>query len=113
MLTGKLPYGKPLSKRAQKRLRYPGQTGQPRIPSRVDATLEKALQLNPALRYEHMSELMADLATKPNPDLIKRKPLLERNPIKFWRELAIGLLILNLMLLYLYQRCRFHHFYLH
>ena len=101
MLTGKLPYGKPLSKRALKRVRYiPARQINPAIPAWVDATLEKALQLNPALRYEHMSELMADLA-KPNPNLIRpEQPLLERNPIAFWRGLAIGLLVLNMMLLY-------------
>jgi len=101
MLTGKLPYGKPLSKRALKRVRYiPARQINPALPIWVDAALEKAVQLNPALRYERMSELISDLA-KPNPDLVKKEqPLLERNPVGFWRGLAIGLLILNLILLY-------------
>ena len=102
MLTGKLPYGKPLSKRALKQVRYiPARQINPSIPVWVDAALEKAVQLNPALRYEHMSELMADLA-KPNSELIKNEqPLLQRNPVGFWRGLAIALLILNMILLYL------------
>lgn len=102
MLTGKLPYGKPLSKRALKQVRYiPASQVNSTIPAWVDAALEKAVQLNPVLRYEHMSELVTDLA-KPNSQLIKKEqPLLERNPLGFWRGLAIGLLILNLILLYL------------
>jgi len=101
MLTGKLPYGKPLSKRALKRVRYiPAKQINPAIPAWVDAALEKAVQINPVLRYEHMSELVSDLAT-PNPNLVKKEqPLLERNPVGFWRGLAIGLLIINIILLY-------------
>ncbi len=102
MLTGKLPYGKPLSKRALKQVRYiPASQINPTIPSWVDAALEKAVQLNPAFRYERMSELVSDLA-KPNPGLVKKEqPLLERNPVGFWRGLAISSLVLNLILLYL------------
>ena len=101
MLTGKLPYGKPLSKRALKRVRYiPARQINPAIPIWLDAALEKAVQFNPALRYEHMSELVADLS-KANQGLVKQEqPLLERNPIGFWRGVAIGLLVLNMILLY-------------
>lgn len=103
MLTGKLPYGKPLSKRGLKRVHYiPAKQVNAAIPAWVDAALEKAVRLNPASRYERMSELVADLS-KPNPELIKKgRPLLERNPIAFWRSLALILLFLNLMLTYLW-----------
>ena len=102
MLTGKLPYGKPLSERAIKRVRYiPAKQINSAIPAWVDAALEKAVQLNPASRYERMSELVSDLS-KPNSTLLKKEqPLLERNPIAFWRGFAIGLLILNFILIYL------------
>ncbi len=108
MLTGKLPYGKPLSKRTLKQVRYiPARQVNPAIPVWVDAALEKAVQLNPALRYERMSELVSDL-TKPNPDLVKKElPLMERNPVGFWRGLATGLLVLNFILLYLIADAKF------
>ena len=102
MLTGKLPYGGPLSARAIKRVRYvPARQINPDVPAWIDGALEKATQLNPALRYRALSEFLADLST-PNNDLIKdAQPLMERNPIAFWRGLAISLLILNLYLLFL------------
>lgn len=103
MLTGKLPYGKPLSERGLKRARYiPARQINPAIPPWVDAAIEKAVQLNPASRYERMSELVADLS-KPNPELLKgEQPLLERNPIAFWRGLALILLLLSLILTHLW-----------
>ncbi len=101
MLTGNLPYGKPLSKRVLKKVRYiPAKQVNPAVPSWVDSALEKAVQLNSNNRYERMSELVCDLS-KPNPGLVKQEqPLLERNPIAFWRGLAITLLAVNLILLY-------------
>ena len=102
MLTGKLPYGSPLSARAIKRVRYiPARQINPDVPVWIDGALEKATQLNPAFRYRALSEFLADLST-PNNALIKdAQPLMERNPIAFWRGLAIGLFILNLYLLFL------------
>jgi len=103
VLTGKLPYGKPLSKRILRRVHYiPARQINPAIPAWVDAALEKATQLNPNSRYDLMSEFVSDLA-RPNPALAKnQQPLLERNPIGFWRGLSVLLLLLNLLLLYLY-----------
>ncbi len=102
MLTGKLPYGGPLSARAIKRVRYtPAQYINPEVPAWIDGTLEKATQLNPTLRYQAMSEFIADLS-KPNPDVIKHeKPLMERNPVGFWRGLTIIMFAINFILLYL------------
>ena len=102
MLTGALPYGGPLSARAIKRVRYiPARQLNPEIPAWIDGALEKATQLNPTLRYHALSEFLTDLST-PNNDLIKdTQPLMERNPIAFWRGLAIGLFMLNLYLLFL------------
>jgi len=58
-------------------------------------TLEELLKLAPA-------ELESDLR-KPNPSYLKEKqlPLLERNPLGFWRSLSTLLLLANLVLLYL------------
>jgi serine/threonine protein kinase len=105
MLTGKLPYGGPLNARSLRRAEYiPARHINPEIPAWVDGALEKAVQLNPAQRYEVMSEFITDLAT-PNPSLIKEgQPLLQRNPIAFWRGLTIFMLLINLLLLYLISR---------
>ncbi len=100
MLTGKLPYGRPLSAKHIKRARYvPARQVNPLVPAWVDGALEKALQLAPQHRYAHMSEFIADL-TSPNPELMKKQPLLESNPVGFWRGLTIILSLLNMLLMY-------------
>ncbi len=102
MLTGKLPYGGPLSPRAIKRVRYvPAQQVNAEVPAWIDGALEKSTQLNPKLRHAVMSEFITDLS-KPNPVLVKEaQPLMERNPVAFWRSIAILMLLINLVLLYL------------
>jgi len=102
MLTGKLPYGRPLSRRNLNKLKYiPLRQYNPEIPAWIDGAVEKAVQIKPRLRYEAKSEFLTDLF-KPNMALIKqRQPLIEKNPIAFWRMLALISLISNLLLLYL------------
>lgn len=102
MLTGRLPYGGPLDARALRHAEYiPARHLPPHIPAWIDGALEKAVQINPAQRYEVMSEFIADLST-PNPALIKEgQPLLQRNPMAFWRGAAVLLLAMNLLLIYL------------
>ena len=77
----------------------------PEVPAWVDGALEKALHPDPARRYETLSEFIYDLA-HPNLKFIKKEsaPLLERNPVGFWRAAAILLLVLNLVLVYLLSR---------
>ena len=71
------------------------------VPIWMDGALEKAVHPNPDKRYERFSELLRDLS-KPNPNLMKpHAPLLERNPVEFWRGLSIILLLLNFLCLYL------------
>lgn len=56
----------------------------------VDAAWEKATRPNPEKRYEVLSEFIADL-TCLNGDLLttqSQRPLLERNPLAFWKWLA-------------------------
>ncbi len=102
MLTGALPYGGPLSKRKLKRAKYiSARQHNSDLPAWVDGALEKATQINPKQRYELMSEFIADLS-KPNPALIKKnQPLLEKDPLAFWRFIATVSLIVNLVLFYL------------
>lgn len=105
MLTGKLPYGSPLSARSLNRVSYnSARYINPDLPAWIDGALEKAVQLNPAHRYAVMSEFITDLAT-PNPTLIREgQPLLQRNPIAFWRGLTIILFVINLILLFILSR---------
>jgi len=62
------------------------------IPIWVDGAIEKSVHPNPEKRYDYLSELLNDLC-KPNPSLMKtHASLIERNPIAFWKGLAILLL---------------------
>jgi serine/threonine protein phosphatase PrpC len=110
LFTGKLPYGNALEKsighRALARLQYqPSYQHNPMIPVWMDGALEKAVRPDPQQRYAHLSEFVHDLS-HPNPAFMNKaaRPLLERNPLGFWRGLAIALALLNLILIYLLTR---------
>jgi len=103
MLTAQLPYGGALSQRALKRISYhPAREINDKVPRWMDAALEKACRINPQRRYQLLSEFTHDLH-HPNSSLQIDgfQPLLERNPLGFWRGAALLLLICNLVLLYL------------
>ena len=72
------------------------------IPTWMDRTLRKAVHPDPEQRYDLLSEFIHDL-THPNTEFMadSRRPLLEKNPIAFWRGLVIALVILNCALVYL------------
>jgi serine/threonine protein phosphatase PrpC/predicted Ser/Thr protein kinase len=95
MLTGALPYGSAVSaattSSAQRRLRYqPAREHDPDLPGWIDAALAKAVAIDPARRYQELSEFTYDLAN-PNHDLAqgKPRPLLERGGVRFWRSVAL------------------------
>ncbi len=105
MLTGRLPYGaevaKSRTKAAQRKLQYDSVLDDHReIPAWVDSALRKALQPNPYERYEELSEYLFDLR-HPNQAFLNRTrpPLLERNPLAFWKGLSFILAIIVLLLL--------------
>lgn len=103
MLTGKLPYGKPLTLRNLQHARYiPAKQYNPDIPAWVDGALKKAVKKDPRHRYPALSEFVYDLS-HPNTHLVGTEtlPLLEKNPIAFWQGLSLILLLLNILLLYL------------
>ena len=94
MLSGKLPYGIDVSKSrtrsAQRKLRYHSVLNDDReIPAWIDAVLRKALHPDPLSRYEALSEFVYDLR-HPNPTLLSgaRSPLIERNPVLFWKVVS-------------------------
>jgi len=106
MLTGKMPYKEPmLAKDSGQRDYIPIQTYDRTIPVWVNGALRKALSNNPDKRYHHFSEFLYDLTT-PNKAFISERgqPLLERNPIQFWKGLALLLAASNLLLVILLLR---------
>ena len=106
MITGKLPYGaevaKSRTKAAQKKLRYQSLLDEHReIPAWIDAVLRKSVQADPYQRYDELSEFIYDLR-HPNAALLNQKgpPLLERNPLLFWKCLSFVLAIVVIVLLF-------------
>ena len=103
LLTGKLPYGdndKPL---AANKLKYQSaRIHNNEIQPWVDGALQKAVHPNPIKRYETMSEFLYDLSHANEKFVIKdSQPLLERNPVGFWRGTTIFFFMLSLYLTYL------------
>lgn len=93
MLTGKLPYGEISPERAsKKKFRYmSARQHNPNVPDWMDACLQKAVHPNPEKRYGLLSEFLCDFR-KPNDALLSRagsQPLLQRDPLAFWRGLAV------------------------
>ena len=108
MLTGHLPYGEISPQRASKKKFHYTSVRQynPMVPEWMDVCLQKAVNPNPEKRYALLSEFVADFS-KPNQSLLERnasQPLIERNPLAFWRGLALIQLIIILVLLYLYAK---------
>jgi eukaryotic-like serine/threonine-protein kinase len=97
MLTGHLPYGAGISSRAViKKLHYvPSNSLRKDIPNWMDAALEDALRIKPAERTEALSAFTTNLR-KPNTSLVPAasRPLIERNPVQFWKVLSFLLFVL-------------------
>lgn len=105
MLSGQLPYGTEVAKAhnkvAQRKLNYHSLlNGKINIPYWVDDTIKKAVHPEPLRRYQQLSEFLYDLRY-PNPKFIyqSRPPLLERNPVTFWKGLSLVLVVIILMML--------------
>lgn len=105
MLTSKLPYGAEVAKcktnAAQNKLMYDSMRYENReIPAWVDDAIRKAVHPNPYKRYEALSEFIFDLR-HPNQAFLNktRPPLLERNPVAFWKGVSFILTIIIVVLL--------------
>ena len=105
MLSGKVPYGtqvaKCRTKVAQNKLRYESVLDDQReTPAWVDDVLKKALHPNPYKRYEELTEFVYDLH-QPNKEFLNktRPPLMERNPVVFWKSVSFILTVIVLILL--------------
>lgn len=102
MLTGHLPYGKEMSAKNIKRVRYISiKHYNPEIPIWVDKAVEKAVSINPENRFSILSEFTYAL-NKPDSSLINNDfvPLIKRNPIRTWQLISMALAIINILLIY-------------
>jgi serine/threonine protein kinase len=69
------------------------------VPVWMDRAIQKAVRKNPERRYDSFSEFEHDLYN-PNPEFMKAGvPLIERNPIGFWKGLAVISILLNVILI--------------
>ena len=70
------------------------------IPAWIDEVLRKAMHPDPGRRYEELSEFVYDLR-HPNAAYLSRTraPLLERNPVAFWRGVALMLAVILVVVL--------------
>lgn len=108
MINGALPYGGDMPEKPSKmnlaKLSYvPSFQKNSMVPVWIDGALKKGCSLAPQGRYEALSEFLYDLSN-PNPLFLKdsaEMPLIERNPLKFWKGLCGLLFILNIFFLYL------------
>ncbi|SDZ31145.1 bifunctional protein-serine/threonine kinase/phosphatase [Pseudomonas sp. NFIX28] len=104
LLTGHFPYGEI---EAFQRPRFTTPVGasryRPDLPDWLEQSLERAVQADPAQRYETAEEWLLVLEQGERRSLsVRPRPLLEREPLKVWRTLALVSLLLNLLLLYLF-----------
>ena len=104
MLSGKLPYGTQVAKSrtrsAQNKLKYNSVLDDDReIPVWIDGAIRKAVHPNPYNRYEELSEFLFDLR-HPNKAFLNknRPPLMERNPVLFWKGVSFILAVIILLL---------------
>ena len=105
MLSGRLPYDVTMARErsaaAQKGMRYRSLALlRPDVPAWVDEALEKALQPDPFRRFEDAAEFIHALSNPP-PGFHGRRtlPLAERNPLLFWKLVALLLAVGCVLLL--------------
>ncbi|MNG00443.1 Serine/threonine-protein kinase PrkC [compost metagenome] len=103
LLTGHYPYGEI---EAFQHPRFgtptPASRYRPDLPAWLDECLARAIAADPKDRYETMEEwLLAFEQDERRALTAKPRPLLEREPLKVWRGMALLSLLLNLALLVL------------
>lgn len=105
MLTGQLPYGLAVAQvrgeRDLHRLHYePVRGTRPDLPPWLDAVLRQALHPRPARRQEALSAFVHELSHPAPQQLAAQRPaLIERDPVRFWRGLALLLGLAVVLLL--------------
>ncbi|MGR4069239.1 protein kinase domain-containing protein [Billgrantia sp. C5P2] len=105
LLTGELPYGTQVAqartRAAQRRLSYRSALAANReLPAWVDEVLRKALHPMPEKRFDALSEFVHELRQPSREFLARtRPPLIDRDPVLFWKGVAALLALLVLVLL--------------
>lgn len=109
MLTGQLPYGDKLTRdlnwRTLNKIKYVSSiVHNPMIPLWLDGAIKKAVKTDIRTRYDSFSEFYYDL-THPNSNFMTTSgPLVDRNPLLFWKLLATFLFFANIFWLVLYLK---------
>ena len=107
MINKALPFGGDMPEKPNKinlsKLKYvPSFNKNTMVPLWIDGALKKATSIVPQARYEALSEFIFDIST-PNSEFLKSAdslPIIERNPVLFWKVVSALLLVSNLVLLY-------------
>ncbi|TBU79139.1 bifunctional protein-serine/threonine kinase/phosphatase [Phytopseudomonas daroniae] len=105
MLSGQLPFGAEVARArtraAQNRLRYrPIRHVERELPAWIDDVLRKATQPNPLKRYDEPAEFVHELRHPSQAFLDSRRPpLMERNPLLFWKVISAVLAVCVVVLL--------------
>ncbi|MEE4344715.1 bifunctional protein-serine/threonine kinase/phosphatase [Pseudomonas alliivorans] len=99
LLTGHYPHGEI---EAFQHRRFgtpiPASRYRPDLPLWLSQSLDKAVQANPAQRYETAEQWQLELEqAEQRPVVARPRPLLEREPLKVWRTLALVSLLINLV----------------
>lgn len=107
LLTGHLPYGDKMSRdlnwRTLNKIKYePSLKHNPMIPMWMDGAIHKAVKKDQRLRYDTFSEFLFDLTHPKESFMGHSAPLLERNPMLFWKIISAILLIGNVAWLYVF-----------
>ncbi|MBC3954152.1 bifunctional protein-serine/threonine kinase/phosphatase [Pseudomonas triticifolii] len=99
LLTGQYPYGE-IEAFQHRRFGTPISASRyrPDLPLWLSQSLDKAVQANPAQRYETAEQWLLELEqAEQRPVVARPRPLLEREPLKVWRTLALVSLLINLV----------------
>lgn len=109
MINGRLPFNKEMPAKPSKtnlaKMHYiPSMQINPMVPIWIDGALKKGCNFNPQARYQTIAEFIGDISV-PNSSFTKSAkfiPLLEKNPLVFWKTLCAVMGGINIALLYLY-----------
>jgi len=110
MLNGSLPFAnmpeKPNRHNLERLVYIPSIRRNEMVPIWIDGALKKATTVSPRSRYDELSEFLHDLST-PNPQFLKAEdkiPLIERNPLLFWKSTTALFFLISVVLLFLLSR---------
>ncbi|MHC8408106.1 protein kinase domain-containing protein [Pseudomonas sp. TMB3-21] len=106
LLTGHYPYGE-IEAFQRPRFGLPVSPGRyrPDLPEWLAQSLERAVAVEPGARFETAEEWLLLLEQGERRSLsVRPRPLLEREPLKVWRTMALVSLVVNLVLLVLIFR---------